>query len=408
MKIIYLHQYFNTPSMPGGTRSYEMARRIVAAGHEVHMITSYRDVPAPVKAGKWFETTEDGIHVHWVVNPYSNHMSYADRIRSFIRFAYKSSTKASRLGGDVVFATSTPLTIAIPALYAKWRNKIPMVFEVRDLWPEGPIAIGALKNRFAVAMARWLERRAYFGAQHVVALSPDMREGVAATGYPSAQISMIPNSSDVELFRVPSMASEEFLAKHPYLAGGPLVIYAGTLGFLNGVGYLVQVAQEMQTIDPAVKFLVIGEGREENALAEQAQAAGILHENFWLIKSVPKADMPKVLSACTIACSLFIDHPYTRQNSPNKAFDAFAAGRPLAVNHGGWISETVEETGAGISLAPRDPRAAAEKMASLLHDERRLATARVASAKLADTQFNRNRLAAELISVLEQVAQPKS
>lgn len=371
------------------------------------MVTSCRDVPAPVKAGKWFETTEDGIHVHWVVNPYSNHMSYAERIRSFIRFAHKSSTKAARLGGDVVFATSTPLTIAIPALYAKWRNRIPMVFEVRDLWPEGPIAIGALKNRFAIAMARWLERRAYFGAQHVVALSPDMRKGVAATGYPSPQISMIPNSSDVELFRVPSEAGKEFLAEHPHLAGGPLVVYAGTLGFLNGVGYLVHVAQEMQTIDPTVKFLVIGEGREESALAEQARSAGILQQNFWLIKSVPKVEMPKVLSACTMACSLFIDHPYTRQNSPNKAFDAFAAGRPLAVNHGGWISDTVEETGAGISLPPRDARAAAEKMASFLHDEHRLATARVASAKLADTRFNRDRLAAELIAVLDGAVQPK-
>ena len=145
MRIIYLHQYFNTPNMSGGTRSYEMARRLVDRGHEVHMVTSSRDgKPSGRHARGWTETVEAGIQVHWCSVPYSNHMSSRRRLGAFAKFSRLAARKATALRGDVVFATSTPLTIALPAVYAARRRSIPMVFEVRDLWPEMPIAVGAL------------------------------------------------------------------------------------------------------------------------------------------------------------------------------------------------------------------------------------------------------------------------
>ena len=129
--------------MSGGTRSYEFARRLVSMGHQVNMITSWRD---PDGRNSWFSTNEDGINVHWLPVPYSNSMSYSQRLFSFFRFAILSARKAASLPADVVFATSTPLTIVLPAFYASRCQSVPMVFEVRDLWPELPIAMGALRN----------------------------------------------------------------------------------------------------------------------------------------------------------------------------------------------------------------------------------------------------------------------
>ena len=146
MRITYLHQYFNTPDMSGGTRSYEMARRLVARGHEVNMVTSWRTDDGRKKP---FETVEDGIRVQWLPVPYSNAMSYAQRLVAFGRFVVASTRRAAALPSDIVFATSTPLTIALPAVYAARRQRVPMVFEVRDLWPELPIAMGALRNPVA-------------------------------------------------------------------------------------------------------------------------------------------------------------------------------------------------------------------------------------------------------------------
>lgn len=100
MKIIYLHQYFNTPEMSGGTRSYEMARRMVAAGHEVNMVTSIRELNG--QHDDWFVTEEAGIQVHWYPVPYSNHMSYAQRIGAFLSFARAARKKAVELEGDVI------------------------------------------------------------------------------------------------------------------------------------------------------------------------------------------------------------------------------------------------------------------------------------------------------------------
>ena len=127
MKIIYLHQYFNTPNMSGGTRSYEMAKRLVLKGHDVHMITSLRE---PTQNRSWFTSNIDGIKVHWLPVKYTNKMSFQRRIKSFFQFAIKSSLKAASIKADIIFATSTPLTIALPAVYASKKQNIPLVFEV--------------------------------------------------------------------------------------------------------------------------------------------------------------------------------------------------------------------------------------------------------------------------------------
>ena len=198
MKIIYLHQYFNTPQMSGGTRSYEMAGRFVAAGHEFHMITSSRE--GNNNASRWVEEIIDGIHVHWLAVPYLNNMDFKGRILAFLKFAVASGIKACKIGGDMIFATSTPLTIALPAVYAKMRLRKPMVFEVRDLWPELPIAVGVLKNPFLKESAKWLERFAYKNASHLVALPPGMADGVIKSGYPPDMLHVIPNSCDIDLF----------------------------------------------------------------------------------------------------------------------------------------------------------------------------------------------------------------
>lgn len=130
--------------MSGGTRSYEMARRMVAAGHEVHMVTSYREQGECRKG--WCQTEESDIQVHWYPVPYSNYMGFVERIKAFFAFAVAARKKIVEIDGDIIFATSTPLTIALPAVFAARKKKIPMVFEVRDLWPEMPIAVGALRN----------------------------------------------------------------------------------------------------------------------------------------------------------------------------------------------------------------------------------------------------------------------
>jgi len=402
MKIIYLHQYFNTPQMSGGTRSYEMARRFIAAGHEVHMITSSREKNS--NASGWVEEIIDGIHVYWLAVPYSNKMSFKARILAFLKFAVASGIKAHRVGGDIIFATSTPLTIALPAVYAARRLKKSMVFEVRDLWPELPIAVGALKNPFLKKAAKWLEKFAYKNADHVVALSPGMADGVIKSGYSPDKVHVIPNSCDTDLFQVPQSEGQEFLNSHPKLQDGPLVLYAGTLGLINGVGYFVDIANAMLQIDHVVHFLIVGDGKEQDQIRGKAANAGVLRKNLWMMPSVPKSEMPQLLSAATICTSLVIDLPEMWNNSANKFFDALAAGRPIIINHEGWQADLIRETGAGLVVPPDDAEQSAEILYTFLSDPEKVTKAGQTAFQLAKARFGRDDLAEELLNVLQKAS----
>jgi glycosyltransferase involved in cell wall biosynthesis len=399
MRILYLHQYFTTPAMPGGTRSYELARRLVARGHQVEMITSHRG-PTTHRRQGWYQTEESGIRVHWLPVPYSNRMAYPDRLKAFAHFARASGRRATSLGGDVVFATSTPLTIAIPGLYAARRLGVPFVFEVRDLWPTVPIALGALRSPLAIAAARRLERLAYRRSARVVALSPEMRAGIIAAGHPAERIEVIPNGCDLDAFAIGPEPGIALRRRHEWLQDRPLVVYIGTLGQVNGVGYLARMAAETRRLDPAVRFLVIGEGREEEVVRGLARALGVLDDNFFMMPLIPKRDVPAWLSAADIATSVVIDRRELWANSANKVFDALAAGRPVAINHGGWLADLLRETGAGIVLDQGDASIAARELTRSLNDRRWLERAGSAAREVAHSRFDRDRLAAQLEQIL--------
>jgi glycosyltransferase involved in cell wall biosynthesis len=400
MKIIYLHQYFTTPTMHGGTRSYELARRLVGMGHEVHMVTS--DRKPTNEARGWRETDESGIHVHWLPVPYSQKMSYPDRMRAFGSFAVNSSQRAAQLGGDVVFATSTPLTIAVPGIVASRWNKRPMVFEVRDLWPALPIAVGALKSRPAIFAAQVLEKAAYAGAAHIVALSPGMKAGVEAAGVDPSKITVIPNLCDPERFHVPASEGEAFRRKYAWLGDRPMVVYAGTFGRVNGVDFLVRLAAEVLKKDPEVRFVAVGRGSEEPALHALAEQLGVKDRNLFFLPPVVKAEVPAILSAATIATSFFTDVPGMEDNSANKVFDALAASRPLALNYGGWQGQLLEQEGFGLYLNPKDLPGAAALLVKRVRDSRWLADAGRKAGRLGRERFSADAAAVRLNEVLHR------
>ncbi|MCW4385034.1 glycosyltransferase family 4 protein [Salinibacterium sp. SYSU T00001] len=399
MKIAYLHQYFNPGTGATGSRSYEFAKRLVAAGHDVHMIAA-RSSEAHTSAG-WQVETVDGITVHWCSVPYSNRMSFRRRILAFVQFAALSARRARSVRADLVFATSTPLTIILPARFATLFRRTPIVFEVRDLWPTMPIALGVLKNPVMIGIAKALEKWAYRSARRVVALSPGMRDGVIARGYPAERIEVIPNSCDLADFqRVSDEAVTAWRSSHEWLGDRPLIVYCGTFGLVNGVEYLAEVAAAAAQLNPELRFVAMGDGARREAVRERAQELGVLDSNFFILSPVPKAQVPVVFAAATVSTSLFIPVKEMEANSANKFFDGLAAGRPIAINYGGWQAEALTESGAGIVLSADDHQSAARRLVNLVSDEAELRRKRAAASHLASA-FSRDVLAQKFISTLE-------
>lgn len=400
MRIVYLHQYFFTRTMIGvaGNRSYEFARRLVSMGHEVDMITSYTHA-AKDEPREWFETHEDGIHVHWLPVPYSNKMAFRKRIDAFLRFAIGASRKAASLDADVVFATSGPLTIAIPGLYASWSGRIPLVFEVRDLWPEGAIQLGVLTNPLAKWLARRLERLTYRNARHIVALSPGMRDGIMAAGIGRGKVTVIPNAADLDLFH-PEIDGADMRMRSG-LDGRFCIAYFGTMGLANGLGFVLDAATELKRrgVDDIV-FMLHGDGMERPVLEARARDEGL--DNVIFSGPTPKHLMAELVSAVDVCMTIFKNVPVLRTCSPNKLFDALAAGKPILTNMPGWLGDIAEEEKTGVLVRPDDPVDFADKAIWLRDHPQELKVFSVNARKVAEEQFSRDVLARRLETVLMQ------
>ena len=383
--------------MAGATRSYEMARRLVSAGHEVHMVTTWRE---PTEKSDWFTTTEAGIHVHWLPVAYSNRMSYSERIQAFLRFAWHSARKAVSLPGDIIFATSTPLTISIPGIFASWWKRVPMVFEVRDMWPDVPVALGILRNPMLIRLARRLELFAYRQAVHVVALAPGMRDDIIAKGVPAGKLSVIPNGCDLDIFSGKDDNSSP-RNEYSWLDGRKLVLYAGTIGAANGVDYLVQLAREVLQIDPEIRFVIFGEGSEKESVRLLAEQSGVLERNLFMFNPLPKRKIARWFTAADMHVALMRGpRIYLKDAVNNKFFDALAARKPIANNFDGWQSRIAEEEGVGLILDSQDVSAAARRLVNALKDSGWISKVPMRARLLAEERFNRDRLARQLEDIL--------
>ncbi|MEZ9511772.1 glycosyltransferase family 4 protein [Vibrio breoganii] len=403
MKVLYLHQYFATPESNAGTRSYEMAKRFVSKGHDVTFITSsaYLSDNYQLRPG-WNKLHIEGITLYVLHCDYSNEDSYIKRILKFLQFSIRAITVSLKVRSDVVLATSTPLTIAVPAvIYSKIR-KVPMVFEVRDLWPELPVAVGALKSRILIYLAEKLERFAYKNATRLIGLSPGMCDGIARQGIERSSITLATNSCDTQLFDVEKEIGQQYRSdKLPFVNGRKLVVYTGTFGVINNVSYLVHLAKACLEVKNDICFVAIGSGMQKEAVTELARSQGVLGNNLHILDPVAKTEIVKLLSAADLSLSLFGPVQEMWHNSANKLFDALASQTPIAVNYGGWQKKFIIESGCGLALDSNNYVGAADAIRDFLEDEHSYESAKEACKDLAYNHYSRDIMANRVEKTLQ-------
>ncbi|MCB9849365.1 MAG: glycosyltransferase family 4 protein [Phycisphaerales bacterium] len=409
MHIIYLHQYFNTRYGYTGTRSYEFARRLVANGHRVSMITSapgrFPEEGLSLPAGRdYCEIEVEGINVVPIAAGYSNSqaatgMGGFTRMRHFMHFAKLATEVGTRLAKpDVVYATSTPLTIGIPGRDIARRFDVPFVFEIRDVWPQALINVGALKNPAAIWWMRRMERKLYAAAKHVVALSPGMKAGVVSAGVSPDDVTVIPNSSDLDLFNpdVDGSAARERLG----LGNDFSAVYFGAMGHANGLEYVVEAADILRKRDATgIKLVLHGHGGRREALEAMVRDRKL--DNVVFSDPVPdKAEVARIVAGCNVCLTIYANTDTEQSWSPNKMFDALAAGKPVLINVGGWLGDTIEQNDAGKFVDPHNPTNLADTLLALSRDAALCKRLGENARKLAEREFSRDKLADQLENVL--------
>jgi len=394
MRILYIHQYFHTPLEPGSTRSYWISRELIKNGHQVIVITSNPKITHNKEVKEI-----DGIKVIYLKTAYNQSMSISQRLIAFIGFVWKSTAIAIKQKNiDIVFATSTPLTIGIPALLLKWFKHIPYIFEVRDLWPEVPIQMGAIKNKLIIKISRFFEKTIYKNASHVIALSPGMQDGVIK--YISKKhTSMIPNMAKIDEFGE-RRKNIKIVEKHKLKPNSFKVIHFGSLGLANGAETIIDSARILKE-DPTIDFLFVGGGSTENKLKEDSIKYNLT--NVFFLGKFPMKETSEIVNISDVSIISFKDLPILYTNSPNKFFDSLSAGKPIIVNSAGWTKDIVEQHNCGYYVNPNNPQELVGKIKYLQTNPQIAAEMGVNSRKLAETEYDKSILLKKIVAVFNDI-----
>lgn len=404
MKIIYLHQYFTFPDASGGTRSYDLSSQFLKAGHQVTVVTTNAQLKLKTDK-KWTVIHREGLELHVLDLPYSNRVSFAKRMLIFIRFLVAASFRLLKIKADVVLATSTPLSIAVPAIVKRMVHRTPYLFEVRDVWPEVPIAMGIIKNKMAIGVLNRMESYVYRKSKHVVALSDDMKQSIVTrTAMPEKSVTVIPNISEITRFSAYD-PQKSYLGDCLGFRPEKVVLYAGTLGKVNGLKYMVELAAHTYPLDPSITYIVFGDGMEKDELVGYAAELGILDKNFFFCKPVPKAMLPQIYHEATVACSYVIPLPALWANSANKFFDSLAAGKPIIINHLGWQADVIRDQNVGYVLhhSPASMAEEAKRFANYLNDDQLLQKQGINAAAVARSRYSLEVAAGKYHHILSHV-----
>jgi glycosyltransferase involved in cell wall biosynthesis len=370
MRLLYIHQYFKTPQETGGTRSFDLARGFVMMGHEVDVVTATANQKYKGRQ-KWVSVLVDGIRVHYIFLPYNSEMNYFLRVIVFFSFVWFASLKVLQLKADLVLATSTPLTIGIPAILKKFLQRTPYIFEIRDVWPEAVFAIGAITNPVLKRILLHLEEFTYVNAAAIVPLSTDMRASVL-NRYPTLRgkpLVVIENIAEVNRFQKTghdkAVCSLNIIDPKPRFT----VLYAGSFGKVNGLKYAVDLAELLLPIDRSIALVLVGAGTDHEACVKYAKCRGVLNKNVFFLPPTNKDSLPVLYSQVDMGSSFVIPVKELWANSANKFFDTLAAGKPILINHGGWQQDVIRQENIGYVLPSELTETAARDFARYTSDK---------------------------------------
>lgn len=409
MRVLYFHQHFSTPQGATGIRSYEMAKRLIHHGHQVTMVCGSYGVAktglaGPFRRGKR-EGIVDGIRVIEFDLSYSNKDGFIKRSWTFAKFALGSIWLTLAEKYDLVFATTTPLTAGIPGIFARWTRWKPFVFEVRDLWPELPKAMGVIRNPIILGLMSILEWTSYRSAHRCVALSPGIAEGIAARGVTKSRIAMVPNGCDLEIF---APAEQANWRPNGVADTDLLAIFTGTQGQANGLDALLNAAAVLKSRGRAdIKIAIVGDGKLKPALMQRAAAEGL--DNVIFHDPVNKLKLAGLMASADIGIQCLANVPaFYYGTSPNKFFDYIAAGLPVLNNYPGWLAELIAKFDCGYAVPPDDPQAFADALEQAASNRDRLKLQGENALSLARDKFDRHRLADQWVNWVVASQEPLS
>jgi glycosyltransferase involved in cell wall biosynthesis len=344
LRILYLHQHFSPPDGVGNNRSLELAAHWTKSGHKVTIVCGSGNFSDRLPLFQLLKRYNfEGIKVIRLNVNYSHFDNFFIRIFHFIQFLFLSIfTSFLTRKTDIVYASSTPLTIGLLGIWYKRIFGIRFVFETVDLWPDVPIGMGIIKNKWLINVLYKIEKWIYTESSHIICLSEGMQELIIQKGIKKEKISVSHNGTNCEVFKPKKSKTLSKLALG-YREDDFIVLYAGTVGMANELERLIDIA--LAVSNPKIHFLIVGDGNRKKEVQAYAHSINVINLKF--INSVKKNEIKRYFDVADVGAVIFAPFAILETNSANKWYDYLASGLPVIINYEGWQKNYLEEYNCG-------------------------------------------------------------
>ena len=408
-----VHILFFTDNFPPETnapasRTHEHAKRWVASGHRVTVVTGAPNFPSGklhegYRNAIWKRETVDGIEVVRVWTYITANEGFVKRTLDYLSFMVTSFLASLFLPRpDVIVATSPQFFTPCSAWVVSLFRRRPFVFELRDLWPDSIVAVGAMRDSAAIRSMRKLEYFLYRRASRIVSVTHSFKRVLSGNGIDPEKIVVVPNGLDLGSYQPGTKPRE--LATRLGVEGKFVAAYVGTIGMAHGLSALLEAAARLKA-RPDIAFVLVGTGAERVALVRRCKDERL--DNVIFVGAVSKADVREYWKLCDVALVLLRDSPLFEHVIPSKMFEAMGTERPIVLGVRGESRGILEAAQAGIAISPEDSGELAEAIVALAGDPARRERLGKSGRRFAIREFNRDHLAEKMLSVLASAAEER-
>lgn len=406
MKILFLTDNFPPEVNAPANRSFEHCLQWVKEGMEVTIITCVPNFPK----GKVFDGYKNkwkqieyiqGIKVIRVWSYISANEGFIKRIFDYISFSLTSFIAGLFIKTDIIIATSPQFFTALSGRWLSFFKRRPWIMEVRDLWPESIVAVGAMKKNIIISFFEWLEMRLYKNADRIIVVTDTFKDKISKRGILSSKISVHKNGANVEMYK--PQGKDPDLLKETGLEGKFIFAYIGTHGMAHALDFVLNSVGKLQQSYPHFHFLFIGDGAEKNNLLALRDRLEL--NNVTMLPSVPKDQVVRYLSVMDVALVNLRKSDTFKLVIPSKIFEAAAMRKPILLGLEGETKELIEAYNAGICFEPENEQDFLEKVVQI-SQENIYYSCKIGCSELS-VDFNRNNIAKQMLEdIVKVVAAP--
>jgi len=391
MRVIYLCQHFPPETGAPQIRVYEVSKELISRGHQVEVITAFPHhphgiIPEEYKGRFYMFENWDGIPVHrsWIYP--SPKGSFWKRLASYFSFtfsAFYSILKSKPT--DVIICNSPPLFLGITGYLGAKMKRAKFVFNVADIWPESAVELGILKNRSFIRMAERLEMFLYRKSWKIATATEGIKEYMVRKGKKEEDVFLLPNGVNTDTFAPQSKNTE--LLREVGIEGKKVFMYAGNLGYAQGLDSVLRAAALLKDKQPDAHFLFVGDGQEREKLLNLKEELQL--DNVTFYGSVPVSAMPDMFAAADYSIVSLRNIELFKGARPSKIFPAISSGVPVLYCGDGESAAILEEYNCGKIAPPENPEGIAAAVSDLMSvSDKDYQTMRENGRKLAIDQYS--------------------